>query len=91
MHSFLKLLIFLKLSIVLIVFFLSHSLHVFSKTFAFLTLVLCLHYAITRCMFTVRFQHNFQQITATFVFFSWKLLTVSGKRYATNLVFVVSA
>ena len=37
-----------------------------SKTFAYLALVLRAHYAICRYMFTVGFQYNFRQITASF-------------------------
>jgi len=36
------------------------------KTIAYLALVLRTHYAICRYMFTVEFQDNFQQITASF-------------------------
>jgi len=36
------------------------------KTFLYFALVLCVHYTICRYMFTVRFQYNFEQMTASF-------------------------
>ena len=48
-----------------------------SMTFAYLALVLCAHCAICRCMFTVGFQYNFQQVTAIFSARRCKQLVVS--------------
>ena len=77
MHFFKVIDLFRKLLRCLLHFFLVSS--PVSKPFAYLALILRLHYAICWYMFTVGFHYNFRQITASFSAGKLKQSVVSDK------------